>query len=196
MAGGGKIDTNRPGKATVMTIHSLKRACNVGIWAVAVAFVGAIPLSATADEAPRIPRVRANADGVIAALLLEAPRRSEAFRRLVEAIDVSDGIVYIEHGRCRYHVRACLATFVQVAGPNRILRIVVDTRSDHEELIALIGHELQHAVEALSDPHVTSNATMYFFFERMAPTVSGSFETHAAIQAGLAVMTELRAKIH
>jgi hypothetical protein len=163
---------------------------------VGIVFSGASPLSATVAGAPRIPRVRANADAVIAALLLEAPRQSVTFHRLVEAIDASDGIVYVEHGRCGHHVRACLALIVRVAGPNRILRIVVNTRSDHDELIASIGHELQHAAEALSDRHVTSNSTMYFFFERMARSELGSFETDAAIQAGLAVMTELRAKVH
>jgi hypothetical protein len=30
------------------------------------------------------------------------------------------------------------------------------------ELIASIGHELQHAVEILSNPDVRSTATMYF----------------------------------
>ncbi len=69
----------------------------------------------------------------------------------------------------------------------------MDARRDHEALLASIGHELQHAVEALSDPHVTDNKKIYYFFDRIGPTGSGRFETHAAIQAGLAVLDELRA---
>ena len=63
----------------------------------------------------------------------------------------------------------------------------MDTRRDHDELLASIGHELQHAVEALGDPHVTDNRTIYFFFDRIGSTRLGRFETHAAIQAGLEV---------
>jgi hypothetical protein len=145
-------------------------------------------------RAPRIPRVRDNGDPVIAALVQEATERSATFRRLVDRIDATDGIVYVEQGRCGHHVRACLALTVVVAGPHRILRIVVDTHREHGELLASIGHELQHAVEALSDPHVTDNNRIYFFFDRIGPTSKDRFETNAAIQAGLEVLAELGAR--
>jgi hypothetical protein len=141
--------------------------------------------------APRIPRVRDTGDPLIAALVREATERSATFRRLVDTIDATDGIVYVEQGRCGHHVRACLELTVIVAGPHRILRIVVDTHRDHGELLASIGHELQHAVEALSDPHVTDNSRIYFFFGRIGSTSEGRFETTAAIQAGLEVLAEL-----
>jgi hypothetical protein len=43
---------------------------------------------------PRMPRVRANGDSSLAALLLKASERSSTFRRLVATIEGSDGIVY------------------------------------------------------------------------------------------------------
>ena len=85
---------------------------------------------------------------------------------------------------------------VRVAGPNRILRIVVDTHRDHGELIAAIGHELQHAVEALSDPRVTDYHTMYSFFDHIRPTGSERFETFPAIRVEMDVMADLRATLH
>jgi len=146
---------------------------------------------------PRMPRVRANGDSSLAALLLKASERSLTFRRLVATIDESDGIVYVEQGTCFHGVRACLMLTVQVAGPNRILRIAVDTRRDQGELLAAIGHELQHAVEALSDPHVTDYRTMYSFFEHIGPTTRRErFETLSAIHAGMDVLKELRAIIY
>jgi hypothetical protein len=75
----------------------------------------------------------------------------------------SDGIVYIERGTCLHGVQACLAMSVVVSGPNRILRVVLDTKRDHEELLASIGHELQHAVGALGDPAITTNRALLFF---------------------------------
>ena len=110
---------------------------------------------------PRMPRVRANGDSSLAALLLKASERSSTFRRLVATIDGSDGIVYVEQGTCFHGVRACLMLTVQVAGPNRILRIAVDTHRDQGELLAAIGHELQHAVEVLSDTHLTEGYKLY-----------------------------------
>jgi hypothetical protein len=74
------------------------------------------------------------------------------------------------------------------------LRIVVTTRREHRELLASIGHELQHAVEALGDPHVTDSHTIYSFFDRIGPTGKDRFETDAAIQVGLNIMAELSAK--
>jgi hypothetical protein len=71
------------------------------------------------------------------------------------------------------------------------LRIVVDTHQDQAEPLASIGHELQHAVEALSDPHVTDNDTIYFIFDRIGPTSEGRLGITAAIQAGLDVLAEL-----
>ena len=178
-----------------MTLHSLTHVCTMGIWStVAATILCTAPLSAADTTVPGIPRVRANEDPAIAALLLEAPKRSATFRRLVDTIDATDGIVYIQDGKCNHGVRACLTLTVRVAGPNRILRIVVDTRRDHDELLASIGHELQHAAEALSDPHVTNNRTIYFFFDRIGSSRLGRFETHAAIQAGLEVRAELRAR--
>ena len=177
-----------------MTLRSLTPACKATlISAVAATFLSAVALSASDETMPRIPRVRANGDAAIALLLLEAPKRSATFRRLVEAIDVSDGIVYIERGTCLHGVQACLAMSVVVAGPNRILRVLLNTTRNHEELIVAIGHELQHAVEALGDPHVTNDYRIYYFFDRIGATGSGRFETHAAIQAGLEVEAELRA---
>ena len=149
-----------------------------------------------ASEEPRMPRVRSNGDPSIAALIREATEHSETFRRLVETINASDGIVYVEHGKCGHHVRACLAFTVQVSGPNRILRVVVDPNRGHFELLAAIGHELQHAVEVLGDSHVTDYHTLYSFFDRIAPTDRDRFETIAAIQAGMDVLHELRTNVH
>jgi hypothetical protein len=127
----------------------------------------------------------------ITAALTEGIERSATFRRLVETIGATGGIVYVQEGACRRSVRACLLS-VDVAGPYRYLRILVSTRKAPGcELIASIGHELQHAVEVLAHPKVRSTVDMILFRDR---TASGgwrdSFETEEAIQAGLQVDNE------
>jgi hypothetical protein len=81
---------------------------------------------------------------------------------------------------------------VKVAGPHRILRIRVDPRKADCELMASIGHELQHAVEVLIHPAITTNQAIFFFFHRLGSTEKGRFETTAAVQAGLKVGVEMQ----
>jgi hypothetical protein len=112
---------------------------------------------------------------------------------LVDTINASDGIVYVEAGRCRYS-RACL-TGVSTAGEYRMLWVTIDTRRVDSELIASIGHELQHAIEILSNPDVRSTAAMYIFYSRFAKRIGtgrGAFETAAATKVGNAVREEFR----
>jgi len=136
-------------------------------------------------------RVRTD-NPALAAVIQDGIRRSATFRGIVEAIDASDGIVFVEQGRCGHGVRACLALSVKQAGPNRLLRVVVDVRKPDWDLIGSIGHELYHAVEVLSDPSVRSNGAIYLFYRRAGETSGDRFETPAAINAGDAVRREAR----
>jgi hypothetical protein len=139
-----------------------------------------------------IPRVRSS-DSTLAGLIDRATRGSETFRRLITSIQASNGIVYVEPGRCGHGVRACLKIWMQVGGPNRFLRIVIDrSPSDRDvQVMGSLGHELQHAVEVLSEPAVTNGATMYNFLRRTASNHSNRFETTAAVNAGNDVIDEL-----
>lgn len=131
---------------------------------------------------------------VIATLIQQASERSHTFQGLVDVIDASDGIVYVEEGICARGMRACFVN-VTMAGTHRILWVKVDIRGVDCDLMGLIGHELQHTVEVLGDAHVTGFATMYFFYSREAdPGHSFPFETIAATNAGEAVRTEVRQK--
>ena len=174
-----------------MTIRSKDRRGVLAIQsAVITACMCAMPAPPSAQSST-MPRVRDNGDPAIAGLIREATARSPAFRRLVEAIDATDGIVYVEHGPCRRGVLAYLALTVTVAGPHRVLRIVVDPRRDRRELMAAIGHELRHAIEVLSDRAITDNRAIYFFYQREGPTGRDRFETPAARRAGSEVLSEL-----
>jgi hypothetical protein len=132
---------------------------------------------------PPLLRLRApRAD--IAVIIRDASERSTTFRQLLARIDATDGLVFVDDGTCGHSVRACLSLSVKVAGPNRLLRITVDARRRDCQLMADIGHELQHAIEVLSDPHVTDMQSAYAFFDREGRTGSDRFETPTALQAG------------
>jgi hypothetical protein len=150
------------------------------------------PAAATGADEAAIGHVRSS-NAAIAALIQQASERSKTFRGLLETINASDGIVYVEEGTCGHGVRACFAT-VTVAGPNRLLWLKVDTRKADRDLMGIIGHELRHTIEVLSNPTVTNQFTMYYFYSRLGQARSDgrAFETDAAIEAGEAVRAEVR----
>lgn len=128
----------------------------------------------------------------IAALIQQAIERSETFRGIVETINASDGIVYVEDGRCGHGARACF-TSVTTAGGNRILSVKVDTRNADWDLMGSIAHELRHTIEVLGNPKVVDNESMLFFYASVGSRRPGRvFETIAAVEAGNAVRDELR----
>jgi hypothetical protein len=146
--------------------------------------------SAGAQQASPVPRVRAETP-VVAAAITRGTEQSTTFRLLIEAISATDGLVYVLEGKCGQGIRACLHMSVEQAGPYRLLRVVVDLRrAPGCELIASIGHELQHVVEALRNPSVRTSSGLYAFFRHMESGGPRRFETPEALEAGLAVAKE------
>jgi hypothetical protein len=137
------------------------------------------------------PRVRGSSPEMARAIE-DAWKRSSTFRQLVATINRTDGIVYVHHGTCGRNVLACLVLGVTRAGPNRILHIRVDKRKTGRDLMVAIGHELQHAIEVLSEPGVVDTDSARLFYERVARTERPSFETEVAIETELRVDGELR----
>jgi len=134
-------------------------------------------------------RVRSDSPFITAAIALGS-ERSPVFRGLLETIDVSDGLVYIDEGVCGHGVFACLLHTMQIAGPHRVLRIRIDRREVMGCHVAVsIGHELKHAIEVLSDASIRSGADIFDYFDRKG--AKGSFETAAATQAGAAVYRDV-----
>jgi hypothetical protein len=153
------------------------------------------------EEQPLInpdARVRAFSSRV-KTILADAAARSATFRRLVAQIAATDGLVYIAEGQCdKGRLWACLLLTVTIAGPSRQLRILVDPRNADRDLMESIGHELQHAVEVLSDPAVRSDAAILMMYRQRCQLCGGpcrrcggAFETEEAVLAGHAVRDEL-----
>jgi hypothetical protein len=148
--------------------------------------------AATADET--YARIRSS-DPQIRSLVAESLERSRTFRALVRTIESGDGIVYIERGVCGGGVQACLLHSVVEADEYRILRILVNPRRTGLDLICSLGHELQHAVEVLSNRSIRSSMAVYQFYAREGMKAGATFETDAAIDAGYAVLREVKASL-
>ena len=172
-----------------------RRLQHLGLEVVLLAFLGCVlahPGEVAADE-PTIMRVRST-DSAIAMQIELAATRSLTFRNLVSLIQASDGMVYVEPGECGHGTRACLKMWMQASGSTRFLRVVVSRPRGGSDMdfMSSIGHELQHSVEALSEPATVNGLGLFNFFNRMAMHGNNRFETVEAIHAGDAVRRELR----
>ena len=171
---------------------------NLAIRAASAALVicGLARVSAAENDSPAVARVRST-DPSLSALIDRAATQSPTFQGLLAAIQRSNGMVQVEPGTCDHHfVRACLMIWMETAASNRFLRIIIDMRRGDSDLdvMASIGHELQHAIEALSESGVTTSVLLYNFFNRLAPAGGHRFETATAIRVGDAVWNELRVR--
>jgi hypothetical protein len=172
--------------------NGIRRPAWLGGFVVVAMLVSSQVTPARAEDGPPMAfRVR-SVNTVIADLIQQGIRSSPTFQGLVSAIDASDGLVYVENGRCDHGVRACLWMTVTLSGPHRVLRVFVNEKSNDRELIASIGHELRHAVEVLSHPAVRSDSAMVALYQQEGRVRDLSFETQAAIDAGTAVGDEVR----
>ena len=140
-----------------------------------------------------VPRVRSTS-AKLSALIDDGVARSKTFANLVTAIEATDGIVYVEEGECPRGVAACLEWRVTLARAYRILFVRIASDRADIEVIASIGHELQHALEVLQNRSLRRNSDIVLFYHTPGTIrpVPRAAETRAATTAGDTVRRELR----
>ena len=146
-----------------------------------------------ADDASR--HVRA-LDGRIEALIEERARRSPLFRSLLEVIERSTVIVYVESRMLPAGLGGRL-TFAGAGPPWRYLRIGIECRQSRDEQIAALGHELQHAVEIADDSATLDPRSIQALYGRIGFAVDYGrrrFESEAARNAGARVRRDLSSR--
>ena len=99
--------------------------------------------------------------------LREARRRSPTVQRLVERIERSDVIVYLDISRSLApNVAACL-TWMAATNSRRIVRASFRMNLGTNDAIAMMAHELQHVVEVIDHPEVRSTETLLDLYTRI-----------------------------
>lgn len=155
-------------------------ATQPSIWG-AVLWVACVSGSGTALASPGGSGVRTPSP-VITMLIRDGAERSATVRGLLSAVAMTYGIVYITPARCG-RVRACLLHRINMAGPHRVLHILIDPLLHDDDVIVALAHELQHAVEVLSDPRITTDAAILAYYRAHGIEMHDVLETRA-IQAG------------
>ncbi len=163
-------------------------------WAcTAVSLMGREPREAdrSAKKAREWTRVRP-LEGRAARAIQAGYALSATFRRFVDEIEESDLVVYVNADPYRAHSTEAFLQFMSKSAGLRYVTAWVDPRHDDDELVALVGHELEHAVE-LARACEVGTPEEFLAFYRSHGHVSGSrqYETATAQDATARIEREL-----
>ena len=124
-------------------------------------------------------------------------KRSPTFAALVQTIEGSEFVVYVESSRkLKDRMEGCLVH--GAAGP-RYLRVLLKTGLSVDERIEVLGHELQHVREVIQAGIPNDAASMQALFSRIGYNKrqqggrQQEYETEAARLISTTVARELRA---
>jgi hypothetical protein len=160
------------------------------------------PSTGAASPAPAIAytvleapdrRVRAP-DARMRSLLAEGFHRSPTFASLLTALNDSNVIVYIETTMTLPKETRGRITIVPLTGKDdRYLRIQIRHDLSKREAIALIGHEMRHALEIADATEVRDIGGLIKLYERIGHSSGGehTYDTVAAQDTGRKILGEL-----
>ena len=177
-------EARRVAAAAILGLRSADSASNPGSLA-----------SMTADDVLRSPQRRVRAlPRRLRGLPAEAFRRSPTFAGLLLALQGSDVIVHLHDSPYPLEIRPAQLVMGPRVGQFRFVRIQVGNRPLGDDLIAVIGHELFHALEIAASPEVTKHADLGSLFRRIGYRTSGAdehFDSDGARAAERRIRTEL-----
>jgi len=140
--------------------------------------------------------VRAS-DEALVSLVTDGMKKSETLKGLVDRLAKSDVIVYVRNEVAAKGNGQGSLTFLSASGGFRYLVVHVPTTPSRTQRLAMLGHELQHAVAIANAPSVVDSQTLKAEFERIGrveqlPNGRGiSFDSPAAVEARRRVLSEV-----
>jgi hypothetical protein len=138
-------------------------------------------------------------DPLVSEIVVRGLEKSETFRQLYQRLeDSSNLIVHMRRGSSG-RIGSGYNQFVGYAGQHRFVRITINVTEADDDAVALLGHELRHAVELADAPSVDDGHDYERLYERIGHSrcqraLSRCYETDAAVSAGRKIMRELRRK--
>ena len=144
------------------------------------------------DHGTRWPHFRSSAPELLDALV-DGVRQSPTLRDLVEQLDNSDVLVYLVLDRSPTPLSAGRISLMAAAGGCRYLRLSIAARYTGWQRIAILGHEVQHAVEIAAATSAIDQASVASLYRQIGFRTADdrSFDTPAAIAVGHRVWREL-----
>lgn len=170
--------------------------CVAYVALIALTFAPAAAVAADEIRAvPHTPRVRPN-DGRAAATLLQGIARSETIRLIVDRLEALQVIVYVEMQPALQRKLAGRMVWMTATRPFRYVRVSLSPELGGETLIAVLGHELQHAMEVALAPSIVDEPSLEAYYQKHGISTrshSSGWDTQAARDAGDLVRREIAA---
>jgi len=150
--------------------------------------------------APTVPRVDGghlrSSEPDVRAVIDDGLQRSSLFRDLVLQLSVSDVIVYVASDCSMPSFLFGKTTFMSAGGGMRYVMIGIACARATRERVAILGHELQHAIEIAEAPSIVDQESLAAQYKRIGFMSDGfmpgsGFDTNAAIETGRRVWAEL-----
>jgi len=162
----------------------------------AVLFGGVATLAAEQPYPQRFQNVRSSDASVLLALTA-CYDRSSTCRRLIDTIEASTTIVYVNSGSCKTITPSSCLHFMSMSAGHRFLRITLDPALHGDAVIEMLAHELQHAVEIVRAPEVSDLDTLRALYRtigyrRSSSTRRDEWETSGAQEVAGLVSSELK----
>lgn len=129
-------------------------------------------------------------DASVRILIHQGYLRSPVFRALVDRLIETDVVVFLISDRRVPHRAAGCLSFVTSAGGVRYLAARFSWGLSQRQNVALMAHELQHALEIAAAPHVIDPASLAHEYHRIGfergplSDRTRTFDSQAAIDAG------------
>jgi hypothetical protein len=165
-------------------------------WLQRVALLVLVLLMAVPAQAQRLQRVRGDTDDV-RRLLRSGLQRSPTFRAIVDRLEASDLIVEVQCGRLKSTLLAGSTVLLTAQPSVRYVLVEFACPRSEPSALAILGHELRHALEIASAPWVADELsleklyTQIGFLNCLQTGGFGDFETADALEAGERVHHEL-----
>jgi hypothetical protein len=134
-----------------------------------------------------------------AAVIREGVCVSPTLRALAERLDASDLTVHVSVKRLADRRLSGGLRFLAATPTDRVLLIDIAFGLDRYARIAMLGHELQHAVEVAETADIRDKESLRRFYESygVGGAIEDGYETDAARQVEIAVRKELsRTSLH
>jgi hypothetical protein len=129
------------------------------------------------------------------ALIAYGSARSETFRTLLRRLEQSDVVVYVDVGAGLPTGAHGLTRFVGASAGRRYVHVWITARYSYPVMVALLAHELHHAVELADAPHVRTQADVRAHYRAAGVRVAGNcYDSETAIAIGQIVRREVLSK--
>jgi hypothetical protein len=175
------------------TIWTRARALALFIFLITVARADARQTTTSLDNAPSPLRI---ADRSLLGIVSQGMARSPTLREIVAHLQWSHAIVYVSLAAVPTGTVG-LTRFMGASDGWRYLSVELDHKLPHNDLVATLGHELQHVTEIIDARAVSDGPSMLALYRRIGNERSffqnpvPSFETDAAVAVGRRVYWEV-----